>query len=208
MNQPRTTRFLPLIYWCVLRSGLPALLTPRAQPALKRPAAPMRLPFMWPHHPRCPTAQTVSCRASIAPKRSVFEKLTSRQVVPESAPGTGVVANSSANCTVMVPYAASKSGSAAELNYHIDALTASGQCLHARRRHRRCPAQDRQRHSAAPERRALKTTAPRKCHRPVNEMSWKGFISRELHRHGSLSHEHLVGRPAATTRLGAFRNSA
>ena len=126
MNRARTSRFLPLILLVSAAVWAASAADSHSAAGPETAGASYAVTFHVDAPSTVPDGATVSCRASIAPKRSVFEKLTSRQVVPESAPGTGVVANSSANCTVMVPYAASKSGSAAELNYHIDALTASG----------------------------------------------------------------------------------
>jgi hypothetical protein len=126
MNRARTSRFLPLVLLVSAAVWAASAADSHSAAGPETAGASYAVTFHVDAPSTVPDGATVNCRASIEPRRSVFEKLTSREAAPESTPGTGVVANSSALCTVMVPYAAAKSGSAAELSYHIDALTASG----------------------------------------------------------------------------------
>ncbi len=76
-----------------------------------------------------PDGATIACKASIAPRLSVFEHLTGRQAAAvESPTGFARVVNSSANCTVAMPFAFNIANprAGAALSYQIDAYTSRG----------------------------------------------------------------------------------
>jgi len=75
-----------------------------------------------------PDGATIACKARIAPNLSVFEHLT-RQVAPaKSSTGFARVANSSANCTAVTPFAFNVANprAGAALSYEIDAYSSTG----------------------------------------------------------------------------------
>jgi len=126
MNRARTSRILPLVVLVSAAVWVASAADTHSAAGPDPATSAYAVTFHVDAPSTVPDGATVSCRASVEPQRSVFERLISRHAAPESAPGTGVVANSSASCTVMVPYATAKSGNAAQLSYHIDALTAAG----------------------------------------------------------------------------------
>jgi len=128
MNRARTSRILPLVL--LVSVAVWAASAADTQPAtgpLPTGAA-YAVTFHVSAPSTVPDGATITCKARIAPHRTVLEKLLTQTPAAESAPGVGTVANSSATCTAMVPYgvAAAKDGDGGELSYQIDAITAAG----------------------------------------------------------------------------------
>ncbi len=75
-----------------------------------------------------PDGATIVCKARIAPRLSLFAHLIGQAAVAESPKGFARVANSSADCTVAVPFAFSAADlrTVAALSYEIDAYTSAG----------------------------------------------------------------------------------
>ncbi len=75
-----------------------------------------------------PDGATINCKAQITPRLSSLERLTSKAVPVESAPGVATVAGSSAICAVEMPFAFAQENlrNGADLGYEIDAFTSAG----------------------------------------------------------------------------------
>lgn len=75
-----------------------------------------------------PDGATIVCKARIAPRLSLFSHLIGQTAAAESPQGFARVANSSADCTVAVPFAFSAANlrTVAALSYEIEAYTSAG----------------------------------------------------------------------------------
>jgi hypothetical protein len=74
-----------------------------------------------------PDGAVVACRARVAPRLPAIEKPDTEAIAAESMQGFAQVINSSAICTVQMPFTfAIRNDSGAALSYEIDAYTAAG----------------------------------------------------------------------------------
>jgi hypothetical protein len=128
MNHPRIFRILlPVLMlsaavWVALASGS------RVEAATATASGSYALTFHVAAPTTVPDGSTLTCKATVAPKLSLFDRLVARPAPAESVEGVGKVVGSSGNCTVQVPFAFAvrDRGNGAALSYRIDAFTSEG----------------------------------------------------------------------------------